>query len=128
MTKNKMLKVIVCRVGQAPVVEEIPSGLEAMQKIVGGYIECVRLEGTPFEHGIDLWCDEEFLLKDYKPNRMIGPELVIHGDFFIAAHDAEGETLGLTVKEIARLMPLVESWPVALNLPSYLATAIRQGF
>lgn len=111
---SKKLQVIVCRVGQLPVVEHIEPGLAAMQKIVGGYIECVRLRGTPYEHGIDLWCDEEFLLKDYQPNRMIGPTLTIHGDFFIAAHDAEGETLGLTDAEVAELMPLIRSWPMAI--------------
>jgi hypothetical protein len=115
MSKNtKTLTVIVCRVGQPAVVEQIAPGLEAMQAIVGGYIECVRLEGTPYEHGIDLWCDEEFLLKDYKPNRMVGPNLVIHGDFFIAAHDSKGETLGLTAKELTRLLPKVKSWPIHL--------------
>lgn len=113
---SKLLQVIVCRVGQPAVVEQIPSGLQPMQDIVGGYIECVRLEGTPYEHGIDLWCDEEFLLKDYKPNRVIGPELVIHGDFFIAAHDEEGETIGLTDAEVARLLPKVKSWPVCLGV------------
>ena len=108
MTKNT-LTVIVCRVGQLAVVEQMAPGLKPMQDIVGGHIECVGLEGTPFEHGIDLWCNEEFLLKDYKPNRTIGPQLVIHGDFFIAAHDGEGETLGLTDAEVARLLPKVKS-------------------
>lgn len=113
---SNLLTVIVCRVGQPAVVEQIAPGLKPMQDIVGGYIECVRLEGTPFEHGIDLWCDEEFLLKDYKPNRIIGPSLTIHGDFFIAAHDDEGETLGLTDAEVARLLPKVKAWPVCLGI------------
>lgn len=113
---SKKLQVIVCRVNAAPVVEQIDSGLAPMQKIVGGYIECVRLKGSPFEHGWDLWCNEEFLLHDFQPNRMVGPTLCIHGDFFIAAHDAEGETIGLTDGEVAELMPIVSSWPVAINL------------
>lgn len=113
---SKTLQVIVLRVGKAPVVEQIPHGLEAMQKIVAGYIECVRLKGTPYEHGWDLWCNEEFLLHDFQPNRMVGPTLTIHGDFFIAAHDDEGETIGLTDAEVRELMPIVGSWPVAINL------------
>jgi hypothetical protein len=112
---SKKLKVIICRVGQEPVVEEIDSGLAPMQKIVGGYIECVRLLGTPFEHGIDLWCNEEFLLHDFKPNRLIRADLAIHGDFFIAAHDDEGETLGLTEGEQAIWMKKAKAWPVALG-------------
>jgi len=114
MSKSTKLKVIVCRVGSPPFVEEIPSGLKAMQTIVGGYIECVNLEGSPFEHGVDLWCNEEFLLHDFKPNRKVGPSLIIHGDFFIAAHDGEGETLGLTDAEVDRLMPMVKAWPVVI--------------
>jgi hypothetical protein len=113
---SNTLQVIVLRVGQPPVVEQIPPGLAPMQKIVGGYIECVRLKGTPFTHGWDLWCNEEFLLHDFKPNRMVGPTLTIHGDFFIAAHDDEGETIGLTDAEVSELMPIVSSWPVAINL------------
>lgn len=105
------IQVIVCRVGAEPCVERIPSGLEAMQQLVGGFIECVRITGNPFTHGIDLWCDEEFLLKDYEPNRLVGPELLIHGTFFIAAHNGEGETIGLADDEVEMLMPLVKAWP-----------------
>lgn len=122
---KKQITVIVCRVGQAPVVEQMEHSLQAMQKMVGGYIECVRLLGTPYEHGIDLWCDEEFLLKDYASNRMVRADLVIHGDFFIAAHDDEGETLGLTPNEQAVWLPRVTGWPMAL--PMFLASAIKQG-
>ena len=39
--------------------------LAFMQEKVGGLIERIPL---PFETTIDLWCDEEGLLKDYKEN------------------------------------------------------------
>ena len=101
------LAVIVCRVGEFPIVERIDSDLAAMQKIVGGHVECVRLSGTSFTHGIDLWCDEEFLFKDYAPNRMVSSDLIIHGDFFIAAHDGKGATIGLTTDEQERWLRIV---------------------
>lgn len=112
MTK---LRVIVCRVGQAPVIEEIEPGLKPMQDLVGGYIEAVRLEGEYGGNGIDLYCDEEFLLKSYQPNRLIRNDQAIHGTFFICAHDDEGETLGLDDAQLDKWLAVVKSWPVAIN-------------
>jgi len=34
------LRVLVCRVEQEPVVEEVTPGFESLQKVVGGYLEC----------------------------------------------------------------------------------------
>ena len=111
------LKIVVCRVGAAPVVEEIDHGLKPMQAIVGGYIELVRLAGEYDGDGIDLYCDEEFLCKDYLPNRLVANTTPIHGDFFIVGHDAEGETVGLTDAQCAEWMAKANSWPAAINLP-----------
>jgi len=109
------LRVIVCRVGQPPVVEEIATGLKPMQDIVGGYIEDVRLEGEYGGAGVDLYCDEEFLLKSYQPNRLIRNDLAIHGDFFISAHDEEGETVTLTDAQLAKWLAVAKSWPIAIQ-------------
>lgn len=76
MTQD-ILKVIVCRVGQAPVIEDIPDTLEAMQGLVDGYLEHVTLP-----QGLSLWCNEEGLLKGMPFNRyMYG--IPIAGDFFL---------------------------------------------
>jgi len=116
MSNTNKLRVVVCRVDQEPVIEEIDPGLDAMQAIVGGYVERIVLGGEPaFGHGIDLWCDEEFLLKGYRPNRLINHRQGIHGDFFIAAHDGEGETIGLTEAEAEEWLAKAKDWPVALN-------------
>jgi len=111
------LRVLVCRVGQEPIAEEIDPGLEPMQKIVGGYVECLGLEKN-----VDLWCNEEgrytlplnrrfaarapqvdpkewsFVIKSdpnlADPGQMGYHE--IHGDFFVAGADnEEGETVSL---------------------------------
>jgi hypothetical protein len=89
-----MIRVIACRVGEDPVAEDMESGLEAMQSFVDGRIECVALSPQ-----VDLWCNEEFLFNGSKPNRLVramyGNEIPIHGDFFLASHDDEGNTVGL---------------------------------
>jgi hypothetical protein len=141
-----MIKVLVCRIGQAPVVEEIDSGLEAMQKIVGGYIENLRLED-----GVDLWCNEEGSFTQ-KVNRVIparAPELPpgytvddiiktdpnladpgemgvhrIHGDFFIARTDEEGASVSLTEEDISKYVVLMTIYQVCPQCgkkpPAYL--------
>lgn len=106
------LTIVACRLGQEPVIEQMEPGLEAMQAFVGGYIEAVRLEGEYGRAGIDLYCDEEFLLKSYAPNRWVSRELLIHGDFFISGHDDEGETIGLSAVEANRWLVVAKSWPV----------------
>ena len=89
---------------------EIGSGegdvsLAFMQEKVGGSIERIPL---PFETTIDLWCDDEGLLKDYKENVIVsnylnrvwdcGDYYHINGDVLILGHDGE-DTVWLTDEE-----------------------------
>jgi hypothetical protein len=109
------MKVIVCRVGVAPVVEDIDPGLEAMQAIVQGYIERVVLGGEPvMGHSVDLWLNEEGRIQGLRANRLVvspfNGEVLVHGDFFIAAGDPEGETIGLSDEQIAEWLGVVASW------------------
>lgn len=122
-TAKDKIRVIVCRVGEQPKVEEIEPGLKTMQDIIGGRVERVALDGEPaFGRGIDLWCNEEFLIRDSQPNRLIRNvplyrgELPIHGDFFIAAHDGEGETVSLTEAEAEEWAKRAKDWPMAFRL------------
>lgn len=43
---DKMVKVIVKRVGSAPTVEKISDSLESLQELVHGYIESIYLDGA----------------------------------------------------------------------------------
>lgn len=121
------VRVIVCRVLAAPVVETIEPGLEAMQRIVGGYIERVGLAES-----IDLWCNEEGRLIDL-PISVILPgrapvipegweiidappdapapgqwgEYRIHGDCFVARATPGGETTSLTDDDIDRWLTVL---------------------
>ena len=86
------MKVIVVRPGYDPVVEKIEDTLEAMQTIVGGYIEAVY----PFEDYVALLCNEESKLNGMPPNRCLfnddGDVLdIIFGTFFLCGAPADAE-------------------------------------
>lgn len=110
------IRVIICKVGEAPEVTEIECGLDAMQAIVGGSIECVRLGDY-----IDLWCNEEGLFC-CEPNRLIGSRpggprgpLPIRGDFFLARYTPEGKTVSLTDADVAKWLPYIADTPKAIT-------------
>lgn len=106
-----MEKTYILKVGTDGRVEREPfdagDSLGQLQRAVGGYIERVPLE---LKHGIDLFVDEEGLLNGLPPNPVLTEfatmnsgwiELLGNGAF--AAHDCEGETLGLTDADCADL-------------------------
>ena len=66
MEKGK-LAVLVVEPEKKPYVKEISSGLESLQKEVGGYIQALY----PFEGAVAIICDEEAKLKDSQPNRAL---------------------------------------------------------
>ena len=80
-----MLTVLVCEPNKEPYPAEIQDCLKAKQSVVGGLIEPVYFS----DERVVAFCDEEFLFKDYAPNRMLG-QTVIQGPFFIVG-DAENE-------------------------------------
>ena len=84
--------------------------LAFMQEKVGGLIERISL---PFETTIDLWCDDEWLFKDYNENVMVNNNLNrvwhcgdfyhIKGDVLILGHD-DGNTVWLTDEEANKIL------------------------
>lgn len=88
-----MKKILVKKVGGELEPGEF-DGLEDMQKIVGGHIECVQLP-----HDIDLWLNEEGKLEGLPANIALfhNGEVVdiIVGDVFFASHDDEGDSTSL---------------------------------
>lgn len=78
------MRVVVCRVGEIAVIEEIEDSLEAWQKLVGGYIQATY----PYEDLVAIICDEEGKVNGKKLNRAIRDDSgkmvdVIAGDFFV---------------------------------------------
>jgi Domain of unknown function (DUF3846) len=58
----KRIEVIIVEPNQPARIETIPNTLEAKQKIVGGYIEVIRMDG------FDIIINEEGKLIDLEPN------------------------------------------------------------
>ena len=117
MSRNP-IQVIVVNPLSAPGVAIIEHSLENMQKLVGGHIECVAFSGSPIlGRGVDLWCNEEGKLLGLSQNRMFpdGTDLIA-GTFFLAAHDGEGETVGLTDEEVREVIAALEAWPMLIDL------------
>ena len=80
------MKVIIVEAQKKPVVRDIDSVLEAMQKIVGGSIEAVY----PFDEPVALICNEEGKLLNLPLNRALRDDEgnvydIISGTFFLCA-------------------------------------------
>lgn len=81
---QKMLKIVVVKVGEYAKITEIPSGLESLQSVVGGLIETSYF----FNDEIALISNEESKINDMPYNRVVKSTTgnildVIAGDFFI---------------------------------------------
>ena len=124
------VNVIVCRVGAEPVIETIVSDasrsyLLAMQELVGGFVQCIGLDG-----GFDVWCNEDAyglplnrciptVGRSLPPHAFVidtadgcaaapgaPAEWRIHGDFFIARSTSDGELAGVTDDDLAKFKAL----------------------
>ncbi len=79
------MKILIIEPSRPPKRAEIPHTLEAMQKVVGGYIEAIY----PFSDPVALVCDEEGKLKNKQPNLLIMKQDLIVGTFFICGLSEE---------------------------------------
>ena len=64
---SKRIKVVLAEPGKKAKVTEIENTLENLQKIVGGYIECIY----PFEDNVGIIANEEGKLIGLEPNRVM---------------------------------------------------------
>ena len=78
-----MMRILIVEVGKAPYETEIIHSIHVMQSVVGGLIEPIYFEP---DNDAVAWCNEEFLLYDYEPNRVIGGVLV-HGTLYISGNE-----------------------------------------
>lgn len=120
---EKEIQIIHVRVGQPPVVKTVQNELNEFNKLVGGHLECIDLDG------FDLICNEEGEIRDLPLNRIIpaqapevpeGIEIIymddnlaepgqmgewrIKGDFFICRHDDDGDFASLQSEDIEKLI------------------------
>ena len=98
--RSDMLRVLIVETAKEPYEAEIRDELEAKQSVVGGLIEPVYF--TPNDNVL-VYCDEEFLLKGYEPNRKVG-DTIIHGTFMVVGNGeneyGEGIEVSLTDEQI----------------------------
>lgn len=86
--------------------KEIPNTLEALQHIVGGYIEIPYLSKTFFENDIDMIInDEGKFIEGLKPEIAVvdnkdGKILdIVYGNCIFASHDEEGNTTSINADQ-----------------------------
>lgn len=99
---NQKIKVILLEPGKLARTAEIDSSLEAMQRIVDGYIEPY----CPFDDSVCIICNEEGKINGMEPNRSVKDEKgelldFIFGPAFLCGCKGE-DFSSLSEKQIAR--------------------------
>lgn len=101
---------------------EINNTLEALQEIVGGYIEIPYLGDTFRNNGIDVIINEEGkLIEGMKAEIAIVNEKqgnildIVYGNCIFASHNEEGDTIGLTEEQIQIVIEELETVVELMN-------------
>ena len=111
--KEAKIKVLALLPMEPPKVVELDYTLEAMQKFVGGNIECLPLCDLGAE--FTLVCNDEGKLLELPPNRMLwGGADYLTGSGFIAGTDSECNMTSLTAEEIAYYTEKYRAFLIAL--------------
>jgi hypothetical protein len=90
-----MIRLLHVPVGGTPTVVWIDPTLEAMQALVGGYLEAVN-PGRLLPPQVALYCNEDGIERQLPPNGC-----GILGSYFFSAHDAHGDPRSLDAGELA---------------------------
>ncbi len=112
------MQVVVVEPKKKPVVQDIDTGLESMQKIVGGVIEAVY----PFDEPVALICNEKGKLLNLPLNRALRDEAgsvydIVSGTFFVCAAPPDSDHFtGLTDQEIKTYMERFSMPEMFLNV------------
>lgn len=93
LQKETEITVLKVEPGKAPEEVTIPNTLEAIQEMVGGFIEIVYLDD------VCLVCNEEGKLMGLEGNRRVGRD-IISGTFFLAGDTDYGEFCSLTQEQL----------------------------
>jgi hypothetical protein len=93
------LQIVVVEPFEIPYKRTIPNTLEAMQEIVGGYIENVTIGRTKTGASVGLTINEEGKLIGLPFNRRIINFDTLAGTFFITAYNLQGDNVSLSDEE-----------------------------
>ena len=116
------MQVVVVEPKKKPVVQDIGSDLESMQRIVGGFIEVVY----PFDEPVALICNEEGKLLNLPLNRALRDDEgnvydIISGTFFLCAAPPDSNHFaGLTDQQVKTYMEWFAMPEMFLNVGSEL--------
>lgn len=127
MKKQPIIKVLKVEPDKAPELIEMKNDLEAMQAIVGGYIEVM-----PIADDVAIVCNEEGKMNGLELNRPLYHEGemydIIAGTFFIAGDDWEsGEFVSLTDEQIAKYKEQFRRPVIFFKLGDKIVAMPRQG-
>ena len=116
------MQVVVVEPKKKPIVQDIDSGLESMQKIVSGLIEAVY----PFDEPVALICNEDGKLLNLPLNRALRDDKgnvydIISGTFFLCAAPPDSDRfVGLTDQQAKTYMERFAMPEMFLNVGSDL--------
>lgn len=107
---SEWIDIVIVEPNKKPYKKSIPNTLEAMQDIVGGWIEVVTLGSTKSGGRLSIILNEEGKLNDLPFNRRIVHFDILVGTFFITAYNMQGYNISLTDEEcetfIRRFTPI----------------------
>ena len=104
MSKQKNIKVVIVEPDQPARVETIVNELSNLQKLVGGYIECIR------QDGFDIIINEEGKLLDLEVNFGIyGSDYVAGTAVFAGVNYEEGEFKSLDDRLIKGILAVFKN-------------------
>lgn len=110
--KKKQIHAIYKRVGFDPVEVTVDNELEALQRMVGGYLETVRIQGLVRYRDIILLCDEEGKLDNRPINFMLpdGSDAICGSVLFVGANKDEFADIPVGLVELHAVWP--DLWEV----------------
>ena len=112
------MQVVIVEPKKKPMVQDVGSDLESMQKIVGGSIEAVY----PFDEPVALICNEEGKLLNLPLNRALRDDAgevydIISGTFFLCAAPTDSDHFaGLTDRQVKTYMERFDMPEMFLNV------------
>lgn len=125
------MKVLVLSNGELKQ-QDIGTGLEELQKIVGGYIEIPFLSRVFRDHAIDMIINEEGkFIEGLKAEIAIVNEEkgnildIVYGNCIFASHDDEGSTIGLTEEQIKVVEEELETVIELMNTKTFEDFEVR---
>lgn len=125
------MKVLVLSNGELKQ-QDIGTGLEELQKIVGGYIEIPFLSRVFRDHAIDMIINEEGkFIEGLKAEIAIVDEEqgnildIVYGNCIFASHDNEGNTTGLTDEQVKVVEEELETVIELMNTKTFEDFEVR---